>query len=154
MSSLGEANANRNRDKYQCSFPAMISEWRRVWSTMSSTGNQFPFGFVQLSTWNANDMSPGFPMIRWHQTGDFGFVPNDEMKVLLDLNYVKLIKLALLDRMYSWQLHWTPTTASPEFTQETSSFQPNDWPHLGSMWLTDLQTTQRTDPFPTMLSFS
>lgn len=77
----GESNGEWNRDKYQCTFPAMISEWRRIWSQMTPTAKEFPFGFVQISTWEANDKSPNFPMIRWHQTGNFGYVPNDVMKV-------------------------------------------------------------------------
>ena len=30
----------------------------------------------------AGDMNPGTPMIRWHQTADHGFVPNERMKVI------------------------------------------------------------------------
>ena len=77
----GEANVRYNRDKYQCSFPAMISEWRKLWSTFTPTSNMFPFGFMQLSTNQAEDHWPGFPTVRWHQTADFGYVPNDLMKV-------------------------------------------------------------------------
>merc|ERR1712223_219180 len=76
----GESNGGHNRDKYQCTFPAMINEWRNLWSTNTPTSNKFPFGFMQLSTWNANDKSPNFPVIRWHQTADEGFVPNSIME--------------------------------------------------------------------------
>ena len=58
----------------------MISEWRRVWSINTGTNPNFPFGFVQLSTWQANDLSPDFPMIRWYQTNKYGYTPNDVLQ--------------------------------------------------------------------------
>jgi sialate O-acetylesterase len=77
----GESNSGWNKDKYGCSFPAMISEWRRVWSENSPTDSSFPFGFVQLAAWRANYAGSEFPVIRWHQTADVGYVPNDAMPV-------------------------------------------------------------------------
>ena len=68
----GESNGDWNRDKYLCAFPAMISELRKIWSKYTPTSDLFPFGFMQLSTWDANMKGPEFPMIRWHQTADFG----------------------------------------------------------------------------------
>ena len=46
----GERNTNRgyNRDKYQCTFPAMIAAWREEFSSHSYTDPLAPFGFVQL----------------------------------------------------------------------------------------------------------
>lgn len=35
---------------------------------------------LQLCTFTKNSTSEGFPEIRWHQTADFGFVPNQRMK--------------------------------------------------------------------------
>ena len=78
----GESNGGWNRDKYQCTFPAMISDWRKIWSANSPTSDSFPFGFMQLSTWLANDVGPAFAVIRWHQTANQGFVPNDKMQVI------------------------------------------------------------------------
>ena len=78
---LGEQNFGWNRDKYQCTFPAMISEWRKIWSANTPTSDEFPFGFMQLSTVQADNHSPSFPVIRWHQTADYGFVPNEIMEV-------------------------------------------------------------------------
>ena len=78
---LGEQNFGWNRDKYQCTFPAMILAWRKIWSQFSPTSTNFPIGFMQLSTWDANDNKPGFPVVRWHQTADHGFVPNQELQV-------------------------------------------------------------------------
>ena len=61
----------------------MIKEWRRVWSDNSGTSSNFPFGFMQLSTWTANDLDPGFSVIRWYQTASYGYVPNDVLQVCL-----------------------------------------------------------------------
>lgn len=37
-------------DKYNCTFPTMISDWRQKWhdSTNGQTNSMFPFGFVQV----------------------------------------------------------------------------------------------------------
>ena len=39
-------------DAYNCTFPAMIADWRVKWSesTSGQTPNDFPFGFVQLNS--------------------------------------------------------------------------------------------------------
>lgn len=78
----GENNANYNRDLYACMFPALIADWRQTFHSGSQgqTERFFPFGFVQLSSYllmNSSDY--GFPEIRWHQTADFGSVPNPKM---------------------------------------------------------------------------
>ena len=59
----------------------MISEWRRVWSQSSPTDPNFPFGFVQLAAWRPNYEGSEFPQVRWHQTADLGYVPNQIMQV-------------------------------------------------------------------------
>nr|KAI8742228.1 sialate O-acetylesterase-like [Biomphalaria glabrata] len=70
------------RDKYNCTFPTMIKDWRSNWNRASNgqTSATFPFGFVQLAP---NHPSPGptagFADIRWHQTVDRGDVPNPDM---------------------------------------------------------------------------
>ncbi|XP_059362291.1 sialate O-acetylesterase [Carassius carassius] len=78
----GESNANYNRDKYNCSFPVMIDDWRMAFHKGSGgqTPLDFPFGFVQLSTYRKNDSQDGFREIRWHQTADYGYAPNVRMK--------------------------------------------------------------------------
>lgn len=88
----GEKNAMYHQDKYNCSFPAMIDDWRMAFHQGSGgqTALDFPFGFVQLSTWKKGSKDDGFPNIRWHQTADHGFAPNPRMKrtfmaVALDL---------------------------------------------------------------------
>ncbi|XP_077421855.1 sialate O-acetylesterase [Vanacampus margaritifer] len=88
----GERNTNYHQDKYNCSFPAMIDDWRTAFHMGSGgqTAMDFPFGFVQLSTNKKGSTDDGFPNIRWHQTADKGFVPNSRlqrtfMAVALDL---------------------------------------------------------------------
>ncbi|KAK6168919.1 hypothetical protein SNE40_020075 [Patella caerulea] len=76
----GEANQVVNVNKYNCTFPTMIDDWRLQFSQAGDTNPLFPFGFVQLA---ANRLDPsistGFPDIRWHQTADYGLVPNKRM---------------------------------------------------------------------------
>ena len=76
----GEANGNFNRDLYNCTFPAMIDSWRQEFSSNSATSEDAPFGFVQLASWRPDELDAGFPVIRWHQTADQGYVPNERMK--------------------------------------------------------------------------
>ncbi|XP_046556244.1 sialate O-acetylesterase-like [Haliotis rubra] len=61
----GESNQQNGLDRYSCTFPALIDDWRKKFSeaTNGQTSNMFPFGFVQ-----------------WHQTSDYGYAPNDRMK--------------------------------------------------------------------------
>ena len=47
----GESNTVVNKDVYNCSFPAMIDDWRSSFHEASGgqTALNFPFGFVQVS---------------------------------------------------------------------------------------------------------
>ena len=76
----GESNGKWNRDLYNCTFPAMIDSWRTLFSTNSNTAPDAPFGFVQLASWRPDTLDAGFPVIRWHLTADYGYVPNDRLK--------------------------------------------------------------------------
>lgn len=76
----GESNFGWNREEYLCTFPALISEWRKTWSKYTPTSDTFPFGFMQISTWDAGMKEPNCPVIRWHQTADHGYVPNNDLK--------------------------------------------------------------------------
>ncbi|XP_078386788.1 sialate O-acetylesterase [Cetorhinus maximus] len=78
----GEANAAWHNMEYNCTFPAMIKDWRQVFHRGSggATEIDFPFGFVQLSTYHQAVPDDSFPWIRWHQTADFGYAPNPKMK--------------------------------------------------------------------------
>ena len=76
----GEANVVWNRDKYQCSIQQLIDDWKtdlQHYGTLADP-EYFPFGIVQLST-IAQDSNPSTPMIRWHQTADHGYVPNEDL---------------------------------------------------------------------------
>jgi len=75
----GEFNANYNRDLYDCIFPAMINDWRTQFNENSFTAPHAPFGFVQIAMRRANETSNGYPVIRWHQTMNVGYVPNSKM---------------------------------------------------------------------------
>ncbi|XP_071503702.1 sialate O-acetylesterase-like [Diadema antillarum] len=93
----GEDNAVADPSTYNCLFPAMINDWREQWyiGTGQHMSNQFPFGFVQLC--NSEYPEPGnanFTSLRWHQTADYGYVPNPTMPgvfmaVAIDLPDVK-----------------------------------------------------------------
>ncbi|XP_048239870.1 sialate O-acetylesterase-like isoform X2 [Haliotis rufescens] len=78
----GESNEVTNVHKYNCTFPAMIDDWRQKFHNASDgeTDSVFPFGFVQLAAYRPDSADPGFPEIRWHQTADYGYVPNPRMK--------------------------------------------------------------------------
>lgn len=77
----GESNAVQNRDLYNCTFPRMVDDWRKKFSTSSGTDQLFPFGFVQLGSYRPEyPIEIGFPDIRWHQTADYGYVPNHRLR--------------------------------------------------------------------------
>merc|ERR1719210_1844021 len=73
----GENNAWWHKDKYPCNFPALINSWRTIWSESTKTSNMFPFGFMQLGTQNKAKPDSLFPVMRWHQTAHYGYVPNE-----------------------------------------------------------------------------
>ncbi|NWU97099.1 SIAE acetylesterase, partial [Upupa epops] len=77
----GEANAFLHTDQYNCTFPALIADWRQAFHAGSAgqTEPLFPFGFVQLSTYHQHSLDDGFARLRWHQTADLGVVPNARM---------------------------------------------------------------------------
>ncbi|XP_015284889.1 PREDICTED: sialate O-acetylesterase [Gekko japonicus] len=77
----GEANTAMNTDLYNCTFPALIEDWRETFheGSVGQTERSFPFGFVQLSTDRLVEIDDSFPRIRWHQTADYGYVPNTKM---------------------------------------------------------------------------
>ncbi|NXT78750.1 SIAE acetylesterase, partial [Zapornia atra] len=77
----GEANANLHTDWYNCTFPALIADWRQAFhtGTAGQTDPLLPFGFVQLSTYRRQSPGDSFTRLRWHQTADLGVVPNPRM---------------------------------------------------------------------------
>ena len=96
----GESDASHPggaRDGYNCTFPAMIADWRSKWSASTNglTNATFPFGFVQLNSvgnasayTNVTDPSNGDPYqpspygyagLRWSQSAGYGYTPNPKM---------------------------------------------------------------------------
>ncbi|XP_033027909.1 sialate O-acetylesterase [Lacerta agilis] len=77
----GEANTLIDTNLYNCTFPTLIEDWRKAFHEGSDwqTQRYFPFGFVQLCTVHSEEHNDNFPRIRWHQTADYGFVPNKKM---------------------------------------------------------------------------
>ncbi|XP_071432531.1 sialate O-acetylesterase isoform X2 [Pithys albifrons albifrons] len=69
------------QDWYNCTFPALIADWRQAFHTGSAgqTEPVLPFGFVQLSTYHRQSPDDSFARLRWHQTADLGVVPNTRM---------------------------------------------------------------------------
>ncbi|XP_021349269.1 sialate O-acetylesterase-like isoform X3 [Mizuhopecten yessoensis] len=87
----GENNA-RNPSTYNCTFPSMISDWRaKFHSSHGQNDPSFPFGFVMLGAYQPSmTVQSGFPDLRWHQTADFGFVPNKKMENVFMSNAMDL----------------------------------------------------------------
>ncbi|NWU72308.1 SIAE acetylesterase, partial [Pterocles burchelli] len=88
----GESNAFLHTDRYTCSFPALVADWRQAFHAGSAGQSEplLPFGFVQLSTYRRQSRDDAFPRLRWHQTADLGTVPNPKlpatfMAVAMDL---------------------------------------------------------------------
>ncbi|CAM9870731.1 unnamed protein product [Bubo scandiacus] len=77
----GEANTFLHTDQYNCTFPALIADWRRAFhaGSVGQTELLLPFGFVQLSTYRQQSPADSFARLRWHQTADLGVVPNAKM---------------------------------------------------------------------------
>ncbi|CAN2388130.1 short-chain carboxylesterase activity [Pristimantis euphronides] len=77
----GEQNTAIDTDLYNCTFPALIQDWRRSFheGSLGQTDPNFPFGFVQLSTYMKTKVDDNYPVIRWHQTADYGYAPNLKM---------------------------------------------------------------------------
>jgi sialate O-acetylesterase len=72
----GESNTFHASYLYNCTFPALIRDWRQRWfmRTNGSTNPRFPFGFVQYQSVyphvsNETDKIKTFPYLRFHQTG-------------------------------------------------------------------------------------
>jgi sialate O-acetylesterase len=74
----GESNASRAY-QYRKSFPLMISDWRKRWNE-----GDFPFYFVQLASFNANDPGGSWAELRESQTQTLS-LPNTGMAVTTDI---------------------------------------------------------------------
>ena len=85
----GESDAGYSlAPEYTCTFARMINSWRYYWSTFSDTSSTFPFGFVELSTWEDNRLNKTcgnnynctlVPIVRYGQTANYGYIPNPRL---------------------------------------------------------------------------
>lgn len=100
----GEANSGKDGRQYNCSFPAMIRDWREKFHefTDGATSPHFPFGWAQLNSNGpiaSNYKNPalsskplgafdewgiGFPSIRLAQTTTLSSLINTFQAVILD----------------------------------------------------------------------
>ncbi len=78
----GESNASRAY-QYRKSFPLMINDWRKRW------GEDFPFLFVQLASWSANqgnsEKGSTWAELREAQSQTLSSVANTGMAVIHDI---------------------------------------------------------------------
>lgn len=98
----GERNTRVDGRTYNCSFPAMISDWRAQWNqgTDGATAADFPFGWAQLNSDGPasrylnppsagpafgpfGEWSPGFPSVRLAQANTLS-LPSTFQAVILD----------------------------------------------------------------------
>jgi hypothetical protein len=72
---------------YGALFPAMIAQWRSIWSNFPGTTDPAaPFGYVEIA--DGSDEAWGVSMagLRWAQTANFGVVPNPAMPNVFSAN--------------------------------------------------------------------
>jgi len=110
---------------YTCAFPAMISDWRTNWGY---TPQEFPFFFVQLSTWFPSDMNlpamrlaqvvaTSLPYVGFATAADLGDATSPEGSIHpRDKQDVgKRLSLAVLSIAYGHKVNYlgpTPTYAN------------------------------------------
>ena len=62
---------------YGCQLPAMVAEWRRLWSATAGTTDPLaPFGVVSLAAGGSEGHPDNMAGMRWSQTANFGELPN------------------------------------------------------------------------------
>lgn len=62
---------------YGCQLPAMVAEWRQIWSsTPGTTSSQAPFGVVTLAAGGSEGHDENMAGMRWSQTGNYGKLPS------------------------------------------------------------------------------
>lgn len=89
-----ETNTLINPDFYSCNFENMIKSWREHWyeRTNKSTNPNFPFGFVQIANYyTQKDLIDIWPRMRWHQTMDIGYAPNERLKNVFMASAIDLV---------------------------------------------------------------
>ena len=76
----GESNVI-NAPYYGCALREMVGDWRSSWVNETDTMDPvFPFGEVQLAPFTELDRDCCMNNVRWQQTFEFGYVPNDQLQ--------------------------------------------------------------------------
>ena len=66
-----------NGSGYGCELPAMVADWRSVWSaTPGTTAPLAPFGIVTLAAGGSEGHSGAMAAMRWSQTANYGHFDN------------------------------------------------------------------------------
>jgi sialate O-acetylesterase len=69
-----------NRSGYGCQLPALVAEWRRLWSAAPGTTDALaPFGVVTLAAGGSEGNDESMAGMRWSQTANYGALPNAAM---------------------------------------------------------------------------
>ncbi len=101
----GESNINYNLGYYACNFVELVRDWRRKWfiGTNQSTSTDFPFGFVQLTNrlGNIDKYIGPHSWLRFHQTGDYGYVPNPNLTDVFMATAIDLGEWPVKDPVHS-----------------------------------------------------
>ena len=100
----GEANSRTDGRQYNCSFPAMIEDWRAKWGQHNGQSDPaFPFGWAQLNsngaaelytTANKNTPTAGDPLGQW--SSGFPSIRNAETHTLSLKNTFQAVILVRL----------------------------------------------------------
>ena len=134
----GESDATHpggSVDCYNCTFPAMVNDWRSKFhrSTNGETDARFPFGVVQLNSignatvynnpadpTNGDPLSPawGYAGLRWSQSTGHGFVPNAAQP-----NVFMAVSVDTPDRPTPYPINGKPQ-GDPQVTTLTPSPKP------------------------------
>eukprot|EP01084_Bolivina_argentea_P222156 376096_1 len=64
-----------NNSIYSCLQKLIINQYRMIWND-----SNLPFGIVQIAAGNSEGHSSQMPYFRHSQTGNYGIVPNEEMR--------------------------------------------------------------------------
>jgi hypothetical protein len=75
----GDMGNSMNKVGYGCDQVALVSLWRKQWSSSSTTDPLAPFGIVTLASGGSEGAGDHMAHMRWSQTGNFGALPSPAM---------------------------------------------------------------------------
>ena len=65
---------------YACLLPAMIANWRQMWSVSpGTTDSEAPFGIVVLADSTDEGWGSNVPQMHWAQSANHGVAPNSHL---------------------------------------------------------------------------